>query len=765
MTSRRELLKASALFVGFSFSGLTALAADANTSASARRSLALDEVDSFIALRPDGSVVVYSGKVDLGTGHRIAMRQMVGEELSLPMDRIELIEGDSALTPNQGPTAGSSGIMRGGVELRQAAATLREGLFTLAAQRLHQPTDTLSLVGDVVRAPDGSQVRVADLVGKRSLNLKMNPKAPLRKPAQYQFVGRSLARPDMADKVTGRHLYVHDFRLPGMLHGRVVRPPSVGAQVLSVDESSVAGLPGVQVVRIKDFVAVLSHDEWAALRGARELKVQWSDSALLVGHQGVVEWARRGPFSAEETLVNKGDAARLTALANASDKLSATYSWPLQSHASMGPSCSVADVRADGATVWTASQASHRLVNSCAALLGMAREKVRVIYLDGAGCYGMNGHDDASAEAAMLSRATGRPVRVQWSREDELGWDPKGPPQLLELRASLTPEGRIDAWETEMWLPRATANLEWVPLLSPQAAGLAQPQGQATGLLMQNGDPSYAANAVRVQVHWLGAAPLRPSNIRAPGKVANCFAVESFTDELAARAAMDPIAFRLQALTNPRSREVIERLARLMQWSPRPSPARRDGPQQNLSSGRGMAFIHYKHSETFVAIGMQVQVDRSSGDIRVERVSCVHDCGLMINPDGVRAQVEGNILQTLSRTLYEETTFDRSRVTSVDWGSYSLLTFPDVPQLDIDLIQRTEQPPLGAGEAAASPVPAALANAIFDAIGLRLRNVPFTRDRLRNLPRGTSGHGFGDDLVLAGGPGGPLEGRTGFAQG
>jgi CO/xanthine dehydrogenase Mo-binding subunit len=659
------------------------------------------------------------------------MRQMVGEELSLPVQRIELVEGDSALTPNQGPTAGSTGVMRGGVELRQAAATLREGLLAMAAARMQKAAEGLALVDGAVLSSDGQRISVADLVGGRPLNLKMNPKAPLRSPQSYRLVGQSLPRPDIADKVTGRHLYVHDLVLPGMLHGRVVRPPAVGARLLAVDEASVASLPGVRVVRIKDFVGVLAADEWAAIRAARELKLQWSGGAGLVGHERVVDWARRGPFLAEETLVNKGDASRLAALAADPDKLSATYSWPMQSHGSIGPSCAVADVKADGATVWTASQASHRLVNICAALLEMPRDKLRVIYLDGAGCYGMNGHDDASAEAAMLSRASGRPVRVQWSRQDELGWDPKGPPQLLELRGSLTPEGRIDAWETEMWLPRATANLEWIPLLSPQAAGIQQPVGQSTGLVTQNGDPSYAANAVKVQVHWLGAAPLRPSNIRAPGKVANCFAVESFVDELAARAKVDPLQFRLRDLGNPRGRELIERLARLMQWAPRASP--KPAAAGTIASGRGMAYVHYKHNETFVALGMEVDVDRSSGAVHVRRVACVHDCGLMINPDAVRAQVEGNILQTLSRTLHEETTFDSAAVTSVDWASYPLLRFPELPRLDIELVQRLDQPPLGAGEAASSPVPAALANAVFDAIGLRLRSVPFTRERLKAL--------------------------------
>ena len=727
--SRRELLKGAAIVVGFSFAGSRAAMAQSMTPA--RRTLAPTEVDSFLALRPDGSVIVYSGKVDLGTGHRIAMRQMVGEELSVPVQRIELIEGDTALTPDQGSTSGSRGVTGGGAQLRRAAATLREGLFALAATRLQKPADSLMLVDGSVVASDGSKVSVAELVGDRPLNLKMNAKAPLKKPADFQLIGKPLARPDIPEKATGRHIFVHDFSLPGMLHARVVRPPAVGAKVLALDESSVAALPGVRVVHVKDFVAVVSPDEWAAIRAARELKVQWSDSAPLVTHEGVAQWARRGPFVGEETLVNQGDATRLSALQNSADKLAATYTWPLQSHASIGPSCSVADVKADTATIWTASQASHRLLHSCAALLEMPRDKVRVVYLDGAGCYGMNGHDDASAEAAMLSRAVGQPVRVQWSREEELGWDPKGPPQLLELRATLTPEGRIDAWETEMWLPRATANLQWIPLLSPLAAGLKQPEGQSTGLATQNGDPPYPSNAMKVHVHWLGAAPLRPSNIRAPGKVANTFAVESFVDELAAQAKLDPIQFRLRDLSDPRGREVIERVAKMMQWSPRPSPAARS--QRRLSSGRGMAYVHYKHNETYVAMGMDIEVDRGSGEIRVKRVACAHDCGLMINPDTVRAQVEGNILQTLSRTLYEETRFDRSRVTSVDWSTYPLLRFPEVPRLDIELVQRLDQPPLGAGEAASSPVAAALANAVFDATGVRARAVPFTRERMRAL--------------------------------
>ncbi len=354
---------------------------------------------------------------------------------------------------------------------------------------------------------------------------------------------------------------------------------------------------------------------------------------------------------------------------------------------------------------------------------------MRLIYRDGAGCYGMNGHEDAAADAAIVSRAVGRPVRVQWSRQDEHGWDPKGPPQLLDISGAVDPTGRILAWRTEMWLPQTTRGLPNIPLLGPAAAGLDNVHGLQPGSISQNADPPYAADNVQVLVHWLKDAPLRPAPIRSPGKPANCFAVESFTDELAAAAGLDPIEFRLRGLADPRGSEAIRRAAALMNWQTRPSPGANKSAA--VMRGRGFAYVHYKHSESYVAMGMEVAVERGSGRIRVERVACAHDCGQIINPDGVRAQVEGSILQTLSRALMEEVQFDRSRVTSVDWSSYPILRFPDVPKLDIVLIDRPTQPPLGAGEAACSPVGAALANAVFDATGARLRTVPFTPERVK----------------------------------
>jgi len=723
--SRRAFLRATGvLVVGFALPDRAFAQMAPAAKAALAKSVNAADVDGFLAIGADGTITVFCGKVDLGQGLRIAFRQMVAEELGCAVDRIVLVEGDTALTPDQGPTAGSTGITRGGVQIRQAAATAREALLGLAAERLGRArTELIAVEGAVRPRQGGSGMSFAEIVGDKRFDLKIDAKAPLKDPKTYEVVGKPMPRPDVPAKVTGRHRFVHDIVVDGMLHGAVVRPPSIGAKLDDVDESSVAAIPGARVVRIRDFLGVVARTEWDALSAARMLKAHWSGGGKLVGDAAVREWLRAGPFEADETLVAKGDAK--ASLANAGKRLSGEYYWPMQSHASLGPSCAIADVRNGKATIYSASQATHRFRETIVRLLGLPRDAVRVIYADGAGCYGMNGHDDAAADAALLSRAVSAPVRVQWTREDELGFDPKGPPQLLALEGAVGANGAIAAWRTQMWLPKATANLPNIPLLGPEAAGIPQTPGLSTGLISQNGNPPYAVAHQEVVVHWLKDAPLRPSNLRAPGKIANGFAVESFTDELAAAARRDALEFRLGGLSDPRGIEVVKRAAALIGWRARPSP----GPG---GIGRGLAYLHYKNNETYVAMAMEVEVDKRSGAIRVRRVGCAHDCGLIINPDAVRLQIEGSILQTLSRTLYEEVRFDQARVTSVDFASYPLLRFPDVPDIAIDLVIRPTDPPLGAGEAAATPVPAALANAVFDATGIRLRTVPFTPERVKS---------------------------------
>ena len=724
---RRQFLQTAggALVVGFAFAPtLPALA----QLAPAGKSLATDAVDSFLVIGRDGGVTLYSGKVDLGTGARVAYRQIVAEELDVPFARVAMIEGDTALTPDQGTTGGSTGIVGGGIQIRQAAASARQALLTMAAKNLNVPSPELAVSDGVVRARDGRSVAYGELIAGGHFDVKLDRSAPLKDPGQYKVVGQPVQRPDLPAKMTGRHMYVQDFRMPGMLHARVIRPRAIGATLAEVDESSIANIPGARVVRIKDFVAVVAEREWNAVRAARQLRLRWTGGGGLPGADKVHASIRTQAVARDEQLIKQGDSA--AALGAATRRFNASYEWPAQSHASMGPSCAVAEFRDGQMNVWSASQGPHKLRQVLARGLSLPEDKVRVVYLDGAGCYGMNGHDDAAADAALLARELGKPVRVQWSREDEHGWDPKGPPQLLDLRAAMDANGNIVSWESEAWLPVNTPNLFNRSMLAFAAAGIAQPEGQAVAQVQGNAYPPYTVPNLTGTVHWLKSTPLRASNLRAPGKLGNCYGVECFMDELAAAAKRDPLEFRLAHMKDEVGISILKKVAARMDWKLRPSPNPAGG-NGNIALGRGLGFVHYKHTDNRVGLGIDVTVDRTTGKVRVTRAVCVYEAGLMINPDAVRNQVEGNILQALSRTLHEEVLFDTQGVTSVDWVSYPILTFPDAPALDVELIGTVRDKPLGAGEAASAPVPAAIGNAVFDAIGVRMRKVPLTAARVR----------------------------------
>jgi CO/xanthine dehydrogenase Mo-binding subunit len=725
--SRRDVLKAGgALVVSFAFDAIRPRLAFAQAPATGKP-LDPSLVESFLVFHPDGRVTIYTGKVDVGTGLRIAVAQMAAEEIGIPAERVTIVDGDTGICPDQGGTGGSTGLTRGGVEVRQAAATARQALIARGAERLNTPAVDLTIVNGEVRPLSGGRgVAIAALIGDRGLSLKVDPKAPLRKPSEYTVVGKPLLRPDVPDKCTARHTYVQDVKLPGMLHARVIRPSAPGATLTAVEESSIASIPGARVVRVKDFVAVVAPDEWAAVRGAESLKVMWTGGQALPGSDRLAEWTRSATLERDQPVVARGDVT--AALPGAARTMSATYFWPFQSHASLGPSCAVADIKGDGGTIWSASQGTHGLRNNLARVFALDPTKVRVVFLEGSGSYGTNGSDHVAADAVLLSKTLGQPIRVQWTRRDEHGWDPKGPQQLLELKAGIDPSGRIVAWDTQMWVPNAAPGAR--ALLAADAAGLQQEHGQGTGLITQNGDPPYAADHVRVFVHYVRDTPLQLSNLRAPGKIANVFAVEGFTDEIAATLRLDPVAFRLERLTDPRAKDAITRMAEAFRWQARPSPNPR--PRQgNMLVGRGMAYARYKQAENYVAIAMEAAVDPETGRVEVRRVTCAHDCGLIVNPDALRNQVEGCIVQTLSRALHEEVVFDGQRVTSVDWVSYPILRFPEVPSVEVLLIDRPHEPLLGAGEAATAPVAAALANAIFDATGGRLRTAPFTPSRVK----------------------------------
>jgi nicotinate dehydrogenase subunit B len=721
--SRRTLLKSGALVVGFSMLPVSCVSYAA-VDMPRLKSTADDDVDGFLAIHDDGRVTVYSGKVDLGTGVQTAMAQIVAEELDVAMDQITVIQGDSALTPDQGITSGSQSIQTGGMQIRRAAATARQALLLEAASRLGRSPNELRVANGVITPSAGAEaISYAELVRGAGLQLKIDRNAPLKAPANYQIVGQSTERRDIPAKVRATFTYIHDFRVPGMLHARVVRPPAMQATLLEIDESSLRNIPGiVKVVREGNFVGVVAETEWSAVRAARQLKTRWTDWSGLPEQDKLWESVRATKVIKEETTSRVGDAQ--DALANASRTLAATYDFAIHTHGSIGPSCAVARFDDGQLTCWTASQATHRLRGQLAAMLQLPAQQIRTIYLEGAGCYGRNGHEDAAADAALLARAVGKPVRVQWMRDDEHGWDPKGPPTLIDMRAAIDKEGRVSAWCSDVFVPDATPG--GVALSAAELANLPHEAGMSPGGVTANSAIPYRFPNVLTKGHRLAWTPFRPSWIRSPGRLQNTFANESFVDELAAAVGADPLAFRLEFMdpADARGIETLRRVAALASWQPRAGG--RGSPAGRIATGRGLAFVRYDMTRTYVATVAEVEVELSSGAIRARRFFVTHDCGQIINPDGVRNQIEGCIVQTLSRTLKEELKFNRSTVTSRDWVSYPILTFPEVPEIVIELIDRPNEAPWGAGEMAAAVVSAAVSNAVFDATGARLRSVPFT---------------------------------------
>ncbi len=718
--SRREFLEATGVVVvSFSLRGVLT-AADAQT-ATAPKTVALDEVDAFLAVDRTGRVTLYSGKVELGTGVSTALLQIVAEELDVPVKSVALVEGDTSLTPAQGKTWGSLTIQVGGIQIRQAAATARQALLQEAAKQLGVAASGLTVEQGTVRAGDGKQVTYGELIGGKNFSLKLDKQAPLKDPAKYKIVGRSIHRDDIPPKVTGQFVYVQDFKVPGMLHGRVVRPPAMGASLQNVDENSVKDIPGlVKVVREGNFLGVVAESEWGAIQASRTLKASWSAWDGLPEQDKLWEYVRATKVNKDDVTSNVGNAEQ--ALAQATKRISATYNFAINSHASMGPSAAVAELKDGKLTCWSATQAPHDLRSQLAAMLSMKDADVHVVYVEGSGCYGRNGHEDAAADAALLARAVGQPVRVQWMRDDENGWDPKGPPTLMDLQAGLDGSGQVVAWYSQLYVPEGGGGN--VKLLAADLAGLPCEKGMFPGNIINNSAIPYAFPNVKTVAHRLAETPFRPSWIRAPGRMQNTFCNEAFVDELAVAAGADPFEFRLRYLNNdPRGTEVLKRLMSLAQWKGRSSGKSSGG---DVATGRGVTYVKYELTRTYVGAVADVDVNRKSGEVRVKRFAVVQDCGQIINPDGVKNQIEGNVVQTVSRTLKEEVTFDRSHVTSLDWNSYPILTFPEVPDVDIDLIDRPTEKPWGVGEPAAAVVPSAIANAVFDAVGVRTRSVPFT---------------------------------------
>ncbi|SNT18170.1 CO or xanthine dehydrogenase, Mo-binding subunit [Noviherbaspirillum humi] len=728
--ARRGFLKGGgALVVSFALAPAAFLKPSEAAAANAPgkpKSVAADEVPGFLAIDEKGMVTVYSGKVDLGTGVRTALMQIVAEELDTPFDRIRLIEGDTMLTPDQGTSSGSLSIQIGGMQIRQAAATAREALKARGAQALGvAPEAVRTADGKVVAAEGGRSLGYGELVAAAPLAMKVDAKAPLKDPATYTVVGKPVRRVDIPAKVTGEFTYMHDFRLPGMLHARVIRPAGIKSELLSFDDGAARKVKGfVQTVRKGNFLAVVAKSEWAAVKASRLVEARWSDWKGLPDKAKVFEHMRQTRIVNDEQLQKAGDAD--AALASAGKTLSADYHFAVHTHGSIGPSCSVADYRDGKMTVWTASQGAHNLRRQVAAMLSMKPDDVRCIYLDGSGCYGRNGHEDASGDAALIAREIGKPVRVQWMRHEEHGWDPKAVPTSLAVAGGLDAEGRLVAWKVESWLP-VKPKESLVPLVAADHAGL--PMDPASpGNIHQGMAIPYAVPNIRATAHWVESTPFRPSWIRTPGRMQNNFAVESFFDEMAHAAGVDPFEARMRNLTDPRGLELLQRLKEAVGWQPSAPRAKMQG---NIARGRGVAYVKYEMVRTYVGAVADVEVNLDTGAIRVAKFTVAHDCGQVINPDGLKSQIDGNVIQTVSRTLVEDLQWDASNVTSLDWGSYPILRMPEVPKIDYVIIDRPNEKPWGAGEPSAAVIPAAIGNAVFDAIGVRLREVPFTPERVK----------------------------------
>jgi CO/xanthine dehydrogenase Mo-binding subunit len=760
LVSRRDFLKSSgALVVSFSAESLARPFAFVQGPFDTHPShIDPQKLDSWIAVSADGTVTAYTGKCDFGQGMFTVQTQLVAEELCVPLNRVKLIQCDTSVAPDQGTTSGSQSTPTNfnSDNLAQAAATAREALINIAAKQWSEPADQLTVADGVITAKGGRRITYAELIGSKRFDLPLSVTAKRRSPAQWTVLGKPVRALEAAALMTGQFEFVHNVRIPGMLHGRVVRPPEVGATLASLDEGSVKKIPGfVKVVVRSDFVGVVAEKQWQAVQAARQLKVKWNPGPGLPAQKTFFESLRKQP-SQDTLLVDSKNVEQQ--LADAHTVVRATYVYPYQMHGSVGTSCAVADVKPNHTTVWSATQSVYPTRSIVAKLLGLPLEGVRVIYVRGSGCYGLNGADAVSIDAALLSQAAGKPVRVQLSRQDEMAWENFGAACVIEQRACTDDKQTIVAWDCETWSTSKGGRPGYDRpgnVVSGMLAGnapeeikprsAAEPRNELRN--RSNLAPSYIAGCVngtcrgagivrseRVLAHTV-ASPFFTGPLRSPLRIQNTFAHECFMDELSARVKADPVAFRLKHLSDTRVIDVVKAAARAAHWEPRPSP------KPNLSSngtvtGRGIACVAYEGNNGYAAAVAEVSVDIESGRVMPKSFTVALDCGPISNPDGLRNQTEGGILQGMSRALVEEVTWNDKRVTSTDWGSYkSLFLDLELPAIDITFINRPDVPATGAGETAITVVPAVLGNAVFDATGIRLREVPFTAERVRTALR------------------------------
>lgn len=683
-------------------------------------------LDAWIRIDADGSITAFTGKGELGQGIRTAILQVAAEELGVAMERIKLVTADTALTPNEGYTSGSQSMSDSATAVRNAAAQVRAILLARAAERLGVGADRLKVGDGVVAADDGRSVALGELVSGDVLHVRAEPTSRFKDPSTYTVMGKSVPRIDIPAKVTGGVAYVHDLRLPGMVHARVVRP-GYGARLLDVDPRPIEAVPGVlKVVRDGSFLAVIAEREYQAVQAMRALAqaARWRDPAPLPAQANIYGYLQGLP-ARDSTILNRGTSAPDGAT------VSATYHRPYQMHGAIGPACAVALFKDDALTIWSHGQGMFPLRRAVAELVGLKPEQVRCIHMEGAGCYGHNGADDAGGDAALLARVfPDRPVRVQWTREQEHMLEPYGAAMTTSASATLD-RGAIASWQYEVWSNThstrpgtAGSLLAGLAVASPFPAPPPQVIPQPAGGGDRNAIPLYAIPNAKVVHHFIPDMPLRVSALRALGGYMNVFSIESFMDELAKAAGADPVAFRLRHLEDARARAVIERAAAKFGW--------RAGGASANGRGQGFGFARYKNLAAYCAVAAEVEVEHETGRVRLLRAVAAIDSGQAVNPDGIRNQTEGGLIQAASWTLYEQVDFDTKQITSRDWSSYPILRFPAMPDsIEVEVIDRPGQPFLGTGEAAAGPIAGAIANAIADATGVRIRDLPFTRARVK----------------------------------
>jgi nicotinate dehydrogenase subunit B len=726
---RRVMAGSGALLVSFALGEAFAQGQAAAPAAPLPGSLKQSPfLDSWIRIDAEG-ITAFTGKSELGQGFRTAFQQIAAEELDVPFDKVKVVTADTSRTANEGYTSGSNSMKDSGTAIRNAAAQVRELLVAEAARRLGLPAENLRTEDGAVVAPDGRRLPYGELAAAEMLHVQAQPASKLKDAAAFKVIGRPIPRVDIPAKVTGGAAYVHDMRLPGMVHARVVRPPSYGAELVECDTAAVEKLPGVvKVVRDGNFLAVVAAKEFQAVKamGALSAVAKWREIAALPSQDDLAKVLTSLP-SQDTTISQQGNPAFA-----GSKTLEASYTRPYQAHGSIGPSCALAQFVDGAMTVWSHTQGVYPDRQAIAEMLRMPAAKVRCIHVEGSGCYGHNGADDAAADAALIARALpGTPVRVQWTREQEHAWEPFGPAMVTRMKASLDGQGMISDWKFEVWSnthsmrPGGAGSMLAAqhmaqPFTPPAPRPLPLPEGGGD----RNAIPIYKFPNAEVVHHFIASMPLRISALRALGAYHNVFSIESFMDELAAAARADAVEFRLKHLDDPRGRDVIAKAAQAFGW--------RSGQKPPQDRGFGFAFARYKNLAAYCAIASEVEVNRETGRPRLVRAVAAVDAGQVVNPDGLTNQIEGAILQSTSWTLYESVSFDDTRITSIDWQTYPILRFDAVPDsVEVHIINRPGQPFLGSGETGQGPAAASVANAVANATGRRLRDLPLTRKRIK----------------------------------